>query len=186
MQVIAHRANSLALVQQAQDWGCDYAEIDVWEDAGGRLLITRHPDAGGDSLESVLALPIGLYVDVRQASAATLAQLLAGRERTVIWSDTAFLDRLHEFDATLPVMPQAGSAENLEDVLRRLKPRAVAFDQRDFTEPLIRRAKQAGAQVFVDRLREHDQPWHWDAAWKSGADAIQTDRPRELLRSLGR
>lgn len=186
MQVVAHRANSITLVQQALDWGCDYAEVDVWENRAGQLLVTRNPEAGGDLLEDVLALPIGLYLDVREASAALVARLVAGRGRTVVWSSTPYLARLREFDPALPVMPQAESAENLEAVLTLLKPGAVAFDERDFEEPLIRRAKQAGARVFVDRLRELDQPWHWAKAWEAGADAIQTDRPRELLRTLGR
>ena len=186
MQVIAHRANSLDLVKQALDWGCDYAEVDVWEDPTGQLIITRQPDTGADLLESILALPVGLYLDVRHASASTLAGALAGRDRTVIWSSADFLERLHEFDSTLPVMPQAASEQHLITAIARLKPTAVAFDHRDFTAPLIGRAQQAGARIFVDRLREHDQPWHWEAAWQAGADAIQTDRPRELLRSLGR
>ena len=186
MQVIAHRANSLALVKQALDWGCDYAEVDVWENAAGELMVTRNVEAGGDSLDSILTLPIGLYLDVRHASANTIARALAGRERTVIWSPLSYLQRLHEFDAALPVMPQAESEEHLAAALHHLKPAAVAFDHRDFTPSLISRAQKAGARIFVDRLREHDQPWRWEAAWQAGADAIQTDRPRELLRSLGR
>lgn len=180
MQVIAHRMNSLALARQAVDLGCDFAEIDVWEKSPGAFEVTRAAADPGEELAAFLTLPIGLYVDAKGGDPGRLANQLGARERTVVWSpDDAFLDR------TKLCMPQAVSAENLARVLAHT-PRHVAFDHRDFTAELVALAKAAGALVFVDRLRENDNPWKWEEAQQMGADGIQTDRPRELLKWLGR
>lgn len=173
--------NSLALVNQAIDLGCDFAEIDVWENE--EFLVARAAAQPGDPLAAILARPIGLYIDFKSGRAPQLAQLLEGRDKTLVWAND--LQQL----AALPganVMPQAIDEASLHAVLTRFSPTHIAFDDHDFTPALVAVAKAAGAKVFVDRLRESDNPWKWEEAQQWGADGIQTDRPRELLQWLGR
>jgi hypothetical protein len=62
-------------------------------------------------------------------------------------------------------MPEARSVETLQMLLRELKPRVVAL------------AKQAGVDLFVDRLGPNDTEATWEEAIRSGATGIQTDHP---------
>jgi glycerophosphoryl diester phosphodiesterase len=182
MQVIAHRMNSLAQVRQALDWQCHFAEVDVWEQ-GGEFRMGRSAETALEPLAEALALPIGLYLDLKQGDPSRLAALLTARTSpTVVWAPSLELLRpLRPY-----ALPQAGSQEELTLAIAALAPQQVAFDHRDFTPELITLAQNAGAKIFVDRFRENDNPWKWQEARDLGARAIQTDRPRELLQWLNR
>jgi glycerophosphoryl diester phosphodiesterase len=65
-----------------------------------------------------------------------------------------------------------------------LHPEVIAFGARDFTPEVIAVAKQAHAQVYVDRMGTTDGPKGWQSAIEAGADGIQTDRPGPLVEYL--
>ena len=183
MQVIAHRANTRAALEEALALGCDYAEVDVYTVAGGQLIVTRDPvQSGALELAEILSLPIGLYLDVKQADAATLALALRGRPRTVVWGSNGYLAELLALDAHLgrdaagAIGGTSGGSLALVDAARG------GVCGVDFGPELVERALAAGAQIFVDRLGEHDTEEHWERARQLGATAIQTDRPADLLR----
>jgi glycerophosphoryl diester phosphodiesterase len=56
----------------------------------------------------------------------------------------------------------------------------IAFDASDFKDAVIDVAKQAKAQIFVDRLGDADNPETWQKAIDQGANGIQTNLPAEL------
>jgi glycerophosphoryl diester phosphodiesterase len=83
-------------------------------------------------------------------------------------------------------MPEAANPELLRAHLAMLRPPAVAFSDWDFTPELVKMARDAGCQVFLDRLGETDTTEHWQAAIRAGASGIQTDRPTALVEWLDR
>ena len=81
-------------------------------------------------------------------------------------------------------MPEANDAAILKTLLAELKPRVVAFDARDFKDDVIAVARQAGVEIYVDRLGPADNVPGWQDAVGRGAAGIQTDRPAELVQYL--
>jgi glycerophosphoryl diester phosphodiesterase len=69
-------------------------------------------------------------------------------------------------------------------LVEQLHPKVLAFDSHDFLPEVIAVARQAGVQIYVDRLGAADNAEAWQAAIDAGADGIQTDKPRELVEFL--
>lgn len=211
VKVIAHRGdhsrhaeNTLPAFQAAIDVGCDYVEMDVRASADGELFL-RHGAgnvaqtaaaelraAGLAGFRDALDLCRGrcrVYVDWKQAPAAAVYAALRDTRMTrecAVYGGVAQLKEIQAIDPLIRVMPEAVSAANLRRVLAELKPTVIAFDARDFTDELIALAKQAGADVFVDRLGAADNEAAWRDAVGRGATGIQTDRPAELIAFLRR
>ncbi|MCC7156950.1 MAG: glycerophosphodiester phosphodiesterase family protein [Bryobacterales bacterium] len=211
VKVIAHRGdhsrhpeNTLPAFQAAIDAGCDYVEMDVRASADGELFL-RHGAgrvaqtaaaelraAGLARFWDALDLCRGrcrVYVDWKQAPAATVYAALRDTRMTrecVVYGGVAQLREIQAIDPLIRVMPEAVSAANLRRVLAELKPSVIAFDAGDFKDELIAMAKQAGADVFVDRLGAADNEAAWRDAVGRGATGIQTDRPAELIAFLHR
>jgi glycerophosphoryl diester phosphodiesterase len=198
--VIAHRGdhtaareNSLAAFRAAIDAGADFVELDVRTATGGVLVLAHDAAfdrAQVDTFAAALALVkgrCGVYVDIKAAEPERVIGEIeaAGMENdAVFYARPAVLAAIHRRRPAWKVMPEAVSLPVLEQVLAELQPRVVAFDARDFADPVIRRAKQAGALVYVDRLGADDTPARWEDAVRRGADGIQTDTPGELVRFL--
>ena len=130
---------------------------------------------------------IGIYVDVKNASAADLVVHIDGHgmtERVVIYCGLNLAKQIQVLNPKLKVMPEASSVERAKTLIDQLHPKVLAFDARDFTQAVIAVAKQAGVQIYVDRLGPADTPELWQAAIDDGADGIQTDKPRELVEFL--
>lgn len=197
IQVIAHRGahesaaeNSLEAYRAAIELGCDYIEIDLRTAPDGRMLIKHNALEAGEALPSfdeVLALAQGrirIYLDVKQAMPASIVAAVerAGmREWIVTYGSFELLRDLVRLRPGWPVMPEAVNAERLERSLRELKPPAVAFSGGDFRPELVKRAREAGCEVFLDRQGKTDSAEFWQNAVDDGATGIQTDRPRALL-----
>jgi glycerophosphoryl diester phosphodiesterase len=134
---------------------------------------------------------IGIYVDVKNASAQDLVSHITGHgvaEHVVIYCGLQLAQQIQALNPKLKVMPESRSVENAEVLIAQLHPTVVAFGGGDFTDPIIAVVKKGGAQVYVDRMGATDTPEGWQSAIDAGADGIQTDRPGplvEYLRSKG-
>jgi glycerophosphoryl diester phosphodiesterase len=130
---------------------------------------------------------IGIYVDVKNASARDLVAHIDGHgmtEHVVIYCDLNLAKQIQELNPKLKVMPESNSVEHSKLLVEQLHPRVIAFGGRDFTPEIIAVAKQANALVYVDRMGPTDTPEGWQSAIDAGADGIQTDRPGPLVEYL--
>jgi glycerophosphoryl diester phosphodiesterase len=102
----------------------------------------------------------------------------------VIYAGLSLGKEIQKLNPKLKVMPEADSVQNAKHLIERLHLRVIAFDADDFKPEIIRIAKQANAQVYVDRMGKTDSPAGWQSAIDAGADGIQTDHPAELVQYL--
>jgi glycerophosphoryl diester phosphodiesterase len=130
---------------------------------------------------------IGIYVDVKEASAKDLVTHIEEHgmsDHVVIYASLQLAKEIQKLNPKLKVMPEAGSIEGAKHLIERLHPRVMAFDADDFTPEIIRVVKEANAQIYVDRMGTTDAPAGWQSAIDAGADGIQTDHPAELVQYL--
>lgn len=130
---------------------------------------------------------IGVYVDVKEASAKDLVTHIEEHgmsDHVVIYAGLSLGKEIQKLNPKLKVMPEADSVQNAKHLIERLHLRVIAFDADDFKPEIIRIAKQANAQVYVDRMGKTDSPAGWQSAIDAGADGIQTDHPAELVQYL--
>jgi glycerophosphoryl diester phosphodiesterase len=130
---------------------------------------------------------IGVYVDCKEIAPPDLVAALEKADmldKVVIYGGADFLKNVLAVRASLKVMPEADDAATLGKRLADLKPRVVAFDAGDFKNDVIAIAKQAGVDIYVDRLGRADNVPDWQDAVDRGAAGIQTDRPFELVQYL--
>lgn len=130
---------------------------------------------------------IGIYVDVKQASAKDLVTHIDGHGMTdnvVIYAGLRLSKEIQALNPKLKVMPESQSEGTVKQLIEELHPRVIAFGARDFTPEIIRLTKEAKAEVYVDRMGATDNPAGWQTAIDAGADGIQTDRPGELVQYL--
>ncbi len=130
---------------------------------------------------------IGIYVDVKQASAQDLVSHIEQHgmaDQVVIYTGLAEGKEIQKLNPKLKIMPEARSVQNAKQLIEQLHPQVMAFDAGDFTREIIRVVKEAKVQIYVDRLGPADTPAVWLAAIDAGADGIQTDHPAELVQYL--
>jgi glycerophosphoryl diester phosphodiesterase len=130
---------------------------------------------------------IGVYVDVKRASAHDLVSHIEANDmvdHVVIYAGLKLSKEILALNPKLKVMPESASVEHAHDLVGALHPKVIAFDARDFRPEVIQVAKEAGAQIYVDRMGATDAPEGWQTAIDAGADGIQTDAPRELVEYL--
>lgn len=130
---------------------------------------------------------IGIYVDVKYASAKDLVSHIDGHgmtEHVVIYCGLNLAKQIQELNPKLKVMPESNSVEHSKLLVDQLHPKVIAFGARDFTPEIIAVVKGADAQIYVDRMGATDNPEGWESAIAAGADGIQTDRPGPLVEYL--
>ena len=130
---------------------------------------------------------IGVYVDVKNASAKDLVSHIDGHGMTdhvVIYCGLNLARQIQELNPKLKVMPESNTVEHSKVLIEQLHPKVIAFGARDFTPEIIAVVKQANAEVYVDRMGTTDNPEGWQSAIDAGADGIQTDRPGPLVEYL--
>jgi glycerophosphoryl diester phosphodiesterase len=130
---------------------------------------------------------IGVYVDCKRIAPPDLVGAIVQARMTanvVIYGSSGFLKQVRALYPELKVMPEAGSAAQLTKLLETLRPRVVAFDAKDFEDPVIDLARKASADIYVDRLGNADSESSWQNAIDRGATGIQTDHPAELVAYL--
>jgi glycerophosphoryl diester phosphodiesterase len=134
---------------------------------------------------------IGIYVDVKNASAQDLVTHIDGHGMTdhvVIYCKAALCKQIQDMNPKLKVMPESNSVEHSQMLIDLLHPKVLAFGAGDFKPDVIAAAKGGNAEIYVDRMGTTDAPEGWQSAIDAGADGIQTDRPGplvEYLRSKG-
>jgi glycerophosphoryl diester phosphodiesterase len=130
---------------------------------------------------------IGIYVDVKQASAKDLVTHIGEHgmsDNVVIYAGLRLSKEIQQLNPKLKVMPESDSVPMVKRLIDELHPKVIAFGARDFTPEIIRVTKEAHAEIYVDRMGPTDGPAGWQSAIDDGADGIQTDRPGELVRYL--
>jgi glycerophosphoryl diester phosphodiesterase len=128
-----------------------------------------------------------VYVDSKQLTPPALIAALDKHgmlDRVVVYGSVPFLEQVRQLNPSIRIMPEAVSLDNLNAILKKLRPNVIAFDDRDFQDAAIAAAKRAGADVYVDRLGPVDNPAGWQDAIDRGATGIQTDHPAELVQFL--
>jgi glycerophosphoryl diester phosphodiesterase len=134
---------------------------------------------------------IGIYVDSKQVSAADMISAVERygmQDRIVVYGGYQYLRDVAALRPKIKIMPESVSAAYCRKLIDEFHPKAIAFDARDFTDEIIALAKNAGADVYVDRFGDADTPAIWQDAVNRGATGIQTNKPAELvgyLRSRG-
>ncbi len=129
----------------------------------------------------------GIYVDNKHASAADIVAAIKKARMTdhvVIYAGPTLLKEVQRLSPRMKVMPESRSVEAVRKLIEALHPKVIAFSGRDFTDEIIAIAKQAGADIYVDRLGPADNPASWQNAIDRGATGIQTDHVAELLQYL--
>jgi glycerophosphoryl diester phosphodiesterase len=136
---------------------------------------------------------IGIYVHCKQATPEELVAAIDRHEMGdhVLFfadneSDPHLLPEILRLRPEWKIMPEAFNPAHVRELMETLRPKIIAFDNRDFDDSTIAAARQANVGVFVDRLA--NDPKAWQNAIDRGATGIQTDYPDELaafLRSHG-
>jgi glycerophosphoryl diester phosphodiesterase len=130
---------------------------------------------------------IGIYVDVKNASAQDLVTHIDSHEMTdhvVIYCGLGLAKQIVALNPRLKVMPESRTVDNVHVLVEALHPKVIAFGAGDFTTEIIGATKGASAAVYVDRMGATDNPEGWQSAIDAGADGIQTDRPGPLVEYL--
>ena len=130
---------------------------------------------------------IGIYVDVKQASARDLVTHIQDHgmsDHVVIYAGLRLSKEIQQLNPKLKVMPESDSVATVKRLIDELHPKVIAFGARDFTPEIIRLVKESHAEIYVDRMGSTDAPAGWQSAIDAGADGIQTDRPGELVQYL--
>ncbi|MCU1237763.1 MAG: glycerophosphodiester phosphodiesterase [Candidatus Solibacter sp.] len=159
--------------------------LDAGIKSGPEFAGTRIP-----TFDQVLELArgnIGVYVDVKNASAKDLVSHIDGHGMTdhvVIYCGLALAKQIQALNPKLKVMPESNSVEHSKVLVEQLHPKVIAFSARDFTPEIIAVVKDARAEIYVDRMGITDAPEGWQSAIDAGADGIQSDRPGPLVEYL--
>jgi glycerophosphoryl diester phosphodiesterase len=130
---------------------------------------------------------IGIYVDVKNASAQDLVTHIDGHGMTdhvVIYCRPSLCKQIEDLNPKLKVMPESNTVEHTKTLVDTLHPKVIAFGAGDWKPEIVAAAKQGNAEVYVDRMGTTDGPEGWQSAIDDGADGIQTDRPGPLVEYL--
>jgi len=131
---------------------------------------------------------IGIYVDIKNASARDLVAHIGTTDRVVMYCKPTVCKEIQDLNPTLKVMPESTSVEHVKMLVDLLHPKVIAFGAADFKPEIIAVAKAAKALIYTDVMGKTDTPEGWQAAIDAGADGLQSDRPGPLvewLRSKG-
>jgi glycerophosphoryl diester phosphodiesterase len=132
---------------------------------------------------------VGVYLDKSgRIPASALVDAIRAHgdlQSTVIYADPATLEELLRTEPQtirmLPRPPQ--NLGDMPDVVTRMAPAVFGAALRDVTPEKVAACHAIGAKVFVNVLSK-DEPSGWAQAIECGADALETDRPREALAYL--
>ena len=130
---------------------------------------------------------INVYVDTKYADPQQLIDTIVRhdmQDHVVIYGNPFFLYEVHKIRPSLRVMPEALSPDICKFLDRAMQLQVIAFDASDFKDGVIEVARDAHAQIFVDRLGDADTAEAWQKAIDQGAAGIQTNLPAELATYL--
>ena len=130
---------------------------------------------------------IGVYVDIKDADPLKVLEMLEKNDMldsAVIYADDETLLKIVQKNPAAPVMPEVRNEEDLQRVMRTLRPRVIAMSWKNFSPELVQKAHRAGAVVFLDLLGKGDNPQGVRQAVAAGVDGVQTDDPDMVLKTL--
>ncbi len=144
-----------------------------------------------EAIELARSRKAKIYVDVKRAAQADVLAALEKYQmvdQVVVYGGFDYLQKLQELRPGIRIMPESVNVTVVQRIVDELKAKVIAFSARDWQDDIIKIARDAGADIYVDRLGGADNPAAWQDAIDRGATGIQTDRPGELvlyLRSKG-
>jgi glycerophosphoryl diester phosphodiesterase len=131
---------------------------------------------------------IGAYVDVKDADPqAVLAELEKHGmlEEAVIYSGSnEVLATMAALSPDARIMPEVDSMQDLRSATAMLHPKVVAMEWKGFSEDLVKRVRDSGAEVFLDLLGAGDTPEGVLRAIAAGVGGVQTDDPDMVLGAM--
>jgi len=147
---------------------------------------TKIPTA--DEALALMKGKVGVYLEVKSAPPESVVAVISRHDMfssTIVYDDTSSLAAMKRADPRVRVMvPRPPSDPTLmPEVVARLHPDVFGSSHREITPEVVERCHAAGAKVFVNTLAA-DNPDGWSHNIACGADALETDRPTELLRFL--
>jgi glycerophosphoryl diester phosphodiesterase len=161
-------------------------ELDLGAGYGENMKGTQVP-----SFEEILQLckgKIGIYLDLKAASIPELVKFIKeyNMERKIIWYIPANrTDEISQLDRECQdciVTPDPGKEENLDEVIKSIRPHVIATDMGVLTESFVSKSHNGNALVFCDEDKGTTDEWSKMIRWKT--DGIQTDDPEGLIRFL--
>jgi glycerophosphoryl diester phosphodiesterase len=161
-------------------------KLDLGAGYGPEWKGTRVP-----SFEEILQLcrgKIGIYLDLKAASIPELVKLIKeyNMERSIIWyipaNRTAAISQLDRECPDCIVTPDPGKEENLDEVIKSIRPHVIATDMGVLTNSFVSKSHKGNALVFCDEDKGTTDEWSKMINWKT--DGIQTDDPEGLIRFL--
>ena len=163
----------------------DLRKLEVGVNLGPGFSGTRIPTF--DEALELAQGKIGVYIDSKRISAADAVAAVRGHnmeDRVVVYGDPKYLKEVGQLSPKMKLMPEARNPATLRTLIDTLALKVAAFDASDFNDETIRVARDAGVEIYVDRLGAADNPTGWQAAVDRGASGIQTDHPAELVQYL--
>jgi glycerophosphoryl diester phosphodiesterase len=163
----------------------DLRKLEVGVNLGPGFAGTRIP-----TFDEALAFArgkIGVYIDSKRISAADAVAAVRRHDmedRVVVYGDPKYLREVGMLSPQMKLMPEARNPAVLRGLIDSLALKVAAFDAGDFNDETIRVARDAGVEIYVDRLGAADNPSGWQDAIDRGAAGIQTDHPAELVQFL--
>ncbi len=104
---------------------------------------------------------IGIYVDIKNATAQDLVSHIEGHGMTghvVMYCKPVMCKQIQDLNPQLKVMPESGSVERCRMLMDTLHPRVIAFGASDFKPAIIAIAKEGKADVYVDIMEKQMLP----------------------------
>jgi glycerophosphoryl diester phosphodiesterase len=130
---------------------------------------------------------IGVYVDSKQVSAGDMiaaVERYAMQDQIVVYGGYEYLRDVSRLRPKIKIMPESVSAAMCRKLIEEFHPKVIAFSAGDFKDEIIALAKNAQADIYVDRFGDADTPALWQDAIDRGATGIQTNKPAELVAYL--
>jgi glycerophosphoryl diester phosphodiesterase len=160
--------------------------LDLGTGYGDDLKGTQVP-----SFEEILRLckgKIGIYLDLKAASIPELVKSIKEykMEKDIIWyipaNREAEVSQLNRECPDCILTPDPGKEENLDEVIKSLRPSVIATDMGVLSESFVSRSHMGNALVFCDENTGTTGEWSQMIKWKT--DGIQTDDPEGLIEFL--
>jgi glycerophosphoryl diester phosphodiesterase len=156
----------------------------VW--FGGSFATAKVPTLDA-FLAAAASSGIQLYVDAKDIAPEALVQALERHgliDRAVVYQNATYLEKLKAIAPRLRRMPPLRDPSKLEEIMKRVDPYAFDTNWTILSKSLIDRCHARGVKVFSDALGNHETIAHYQRAIAEGIDAIQTDHPLRVLRSI--
>ena len=160
--------------------------MDIGEKTGKKWEGTRIPTV--EEIFKLCSGKIGIYIDLKEQLVPEITALLKRynlQNRAVWYIPASHMKAIMQVKELCPgsfVMPDPGSAKNIEKVVAKARPKVLATDMGELTGEYVKLAHENGAKVFVDEKKGDEKEWDRILEW--GTDGIQTDHPEHLIRYL--